>query len=286
MNGGTIRGLFDLIDMRLQTKFPATEAQSIRRMLFEKVLGIAYYQVYIKPNQMVDADRVALVNDILLELEQGKPVHYILGEADFMDVTLKVNEHVLIPRPETEELVRWIIQNNPYSTSKILDIGTGSGCIAVSLAKYLPKTNVSAVDISVDAIQVAGENAKNAEVKVNFIQADILKSPEIHGAPFDIVVSNPPYVRDMERKTMENNVLNYEPHLALFVPDDDPLVFYRTIIENAIKWLSPQGQVYFEINEALGAQIVSLLQQNSFSDIEPRKDINGRDRMVMGIFNG
>lgn len=286
MNGGTIRGLFDLIDMRLQTKFPATEAQSIRRMLFEKVLGIAYYQVYIKPNQMVDADRVALVNDILLELEQGKPVHYILGEADFMDVTLKVNEHVLIPRPETEELVRWIIQNNPYSSSKILDIGTGSGCIAVTLAKYLAKASVYAIDISADAIQVAGENAKNAEVKVNFIQADILKSPEIHGVPFGIVVSNPPYVRDMERKTMGNNVLNYEPHLALFVPDDDPLVFYRTIIENAIKWLSPQGQVYFEINEAFGNQIVDLLKQNNFSDIELRKDINGRDRMVMGIFKG
>jgi release factor glutamine methyltransferase len=195
----------------------------------------------------------------------------------------EVNENVLIPRPETEELVDWILSNNRIiETSnplKILDIGTGSGCIAISLAKNLPNAQVYAIDVSEQALATAEKNAKRNNVNVIFIQKDILATEDL-GQQFDIIVSNPPYVRNLEKEEIKKNVLNNEPHLALFVQDNDALIFYTKIANLAQKNLSDNGQLYFEINQYLGKEMIALLQNLNFKNIELRKDIYGNDRMI------
>ena len=232
-------------------------------------------------------------NVILEQLKLELPIQYILGSTSFYGLKFEVNENVLIPRPETEELVEWIINSNlkissaqfgkasgeRFNNLKILDIGTGSGCIAISLAKNLPNAQVFAIDVSERALATAKKNAEQNDVNINFIQKNILETTDLE-QQFDIIVSNPPYVRNLEKAEIKKSVLEHEPHLALFVDDHDALIFYRKIGELAQKNLSKQGKLYFEINQYLGKETVELLENLGFSDVELKKDIYGNDRMI------
>lgn len=284
MNSYTLRQLFDIIGASLSELYPATEVQAIRKLLFEKIVKTPVYKVHLNPHDIVSEDISLKITDVLNDLKKGNPVQYALGETDFMDLVFEVNSNVLIPRPETEELVHWIICNNKNKSPKILDIGTGSGCIAISLAKYLSNAKVSTLDVSEDALKVAKHNALINHVNVDFIYGDILELLEIVGTPFDIIVSNPPYVRELEKQVMNSNVIDFEPHLALFVSDNDPLIFYRTIAQKSRNWLKANGQIYFEINEAFGNEIKDMLTGIGFRDVGIRRDINGKDRMAFGRF--
>ena len=247
----------------------------------------------LNPEMEMDALQLLRWESALFELKKEKPIQYILGETEFYGLPFLVNENTLIPRPETEELVAWILESAKYEVQNkklnLLDIGTGSGCIAISLAKNLPNAQVAAIDVSEKALVIAKENAKVNAVDVNFIQADILKMDDLDQLPtsnfqlpthFDIIVSNPPYVRNLEKVEIKPNVLNYEPHLALFVEDTDALLFYRKIAELAFENLSKKGQLYFEINQYLGKETIEVLERLGFKNIELRKDIYGNDRMV------
>ena len=232
-------------------------------------------------------------NVILEQLKLELPIQYILGSTSFYGLKFEVNENVLIPRPETEELVEWIINSNlkissaqfgkasgeRFNNLKILDIGTGSGCIAIALAKNLPNAQVFAIDVSERALATAKKNAEQNDVNINFIQKNILETTDLE-QQFDIIVSNPPYVRNLEKAEIKKNVLEHEPHLALFVDDHDALIFYRKIGELAQKNLSKQGKLYFEINQYLGKETVELLENLGFSDVELKKDIYDNDRMI------
>lgn len=222
-------------------------------------------------------------DSLLLQLKKEVPIQYLLGKTHFYGLDFEVNENVLIPRPETEELVEWIIKENSKNDKskklKILDIGSGSGCIAISLAKNIPNAEVYAIDVSKKALETAKKNALNNNVEVTFIQQDILKAEELK-YNFDIIVSNPPYVRNLEKEEIKKNVLDYEPHLALFVEDNDALIFYRKIATLAQKNLLENGQLYFEINQYLGEETKELLETLDFKNIELRKDIYDNDRMI------
>jgi release factor glutamine methyltransferase len=228
-------------------------------------------------------EEIQIWNVILDKLKLEIPIQYILGTTHFYGLEFKVNENVLIPRPETEELVEWIISsavNMPnFKNVKILDIGTGSGCIAISLAKNIPNAEVFAIDISDKALATAKENADLNKVNVAFTQRNILETKDLE-QQFDIIVSNPPYVRNLEKAEIKPNVLANEPHLALFVEDNDALIFYRKIAELATKNLSPEGKLFFEINQYLGKETVELLEKMHFKNSELRKDIYGNDRMI------
>lgn len=225
---------------------------------------------------------------ILEELKTGKPLQYVIGETEFYGLNFKVNPSVLIPRPETEELVEWIlsdVRNSKTSIKglKIIDIGTGSGCIPISLKKNLPEAQLFALDISPEALDVSKQNAALNQTRVNFFQSDIFNNilnEQLKGQKFGIIISNPPYVTDSEKQQMLPNVLQNEPHLALFVPDNDPLIFYKAIADFAIKHSDTNGSLYLEINENLGEETVQLLKQMGFKNIELRKDLSGKDRMI------
>ena len=212
---------------------------------------------------------------------KSEPIQYITGSTEFYGLELQVNRATLIPRPETEELVAWILAETPKDklSSRILDIGTGSGCIAIALAKHLPLAKVEAVDISLPALETAQANAPGNEVSVDFFQQDILQANTLE-EKYDIIVSNPPYVRDLEKAEIKNNVLQYEPHSALFVGDETPLVFYKKIAQLAMQHLKPEGMLFFEINEYLGEETVVLVKEIGFTAVEMRKDIFGKDRML------
>lgn len=229
-----------------------------------------------------DAD-LAVWSAFLNQLKKEVPIQYLLGETNFYGLDFEVNENVLISRPETEELVEWIINENSKADKtkklKILDIGTGSGCIAVSLAKNLPNAEVYGIDVSKKAIETAKRNAINNNVDVTFVFLDILET-DVLTCNFDIIVSNPPYVRNLEKQEIKKNVLDYEPHLALFVEDNDALVFYRKIATLAQKNLLENGQLFFEINQYLGKEMTELLEKMNFKNIELRKDIYDNDRMI------
>ena len=230
-----------------------------------------------------------LILDGLTLLKAEKPIHYITGETEFFGLPIKVNENTLIPRPETEELVEWVLKGDRNKTINILDIGTGSGCIAISLAKNLPKANVYALDISKEALKTAKINADLNDVEIDFIEADILSICDTKldsvSNNFDIIVSNPPYVREKEKPLMKPNVINNEPHLALFVKDEKPLQFYEAITEFAINNLTEKGELFFEINEFLGRKMIQLLIDNNFKNVELKQDIFKKDRMIKAIVN-
>lgn len=214
------------------------------------------------------------IKQIIADLKTNKPIQHIIGETEFYELKFNVNEHTLIPRPETEELVKWILQ---HEFTSALDIGTGSGCIAIALRKN-KSAEISAIDVSESALLVAKENAKINGVEINFLLQDILKTIAL--PKVDVIVSNPPYVLDMEKEIMQDNVLNNEPHLALFVPDNNPLLFYKKIAELAFTSLSKNGLLFFEINERFGMETVAMLNAIGFVDIELKKDINDKDRMI------
>jgi release factor glutamine methyltransferase len=269
----------------LTSIYDAGEAESFFYLILEEKQQLKRIDLTLKPDLVFSEGEIKVWNSILEELKLEIPIQYLLGKTSFYGLDFEVNENVLIPRPETEELVDWIISNNQTiskaSSLKILDIGTGSGCIAISLAKNLPNAQVFAIDVSEKALATAKKNAILNEVTVTFIEQNILETLDLK-QEFDIIVSNPPYVRNLEKEEIKKNVLDNEPHLALFVEDHDALIFYRKIAELAQKNLSNSGQLYFEINQYLGVEMVDLLEKMDFKNIELKKDIYGNDRMMRG----
>ena len=246
-------------------------------LVINHVLGLSRSDTIVYANKVIELDDFNLIRKMVNELKQNKPIQYILQETEFLGLRFKVNKHTLIPRPETEELVEWILKED---FSSLLDIGTGSGCIAVSLAV---NTNalITAIDVSDSTINVAKKNAILNKVKINFLKKDIFKDcvlPKV-----DVIVSNPPYVLESEKKIMSNNVLNYEPNKALFVSDNNPLIFYERIGLIALKFLNSGGKLFFEINERLSNDVIEVLTLIGFVDIELKKDINDKDRMIKAI---
>jgi release factor glutamine methyltransferase len=269
----------------LSSLYDAYEAESFFYLILENKHELRQIDLALNHELAFSDADLEVWSTFLDELKKEVPIQYLLGKTNFYGLDFEVNESVLIPRPETEELVEWIIsenkQNDKLKKLKILDIGTGSGCIAISLAKNLPNAEVFAMDISKKAIKTAKRNAANNNVEVNFILKSVLEL-EILKSDYDIIVSNPPYVRNLEKQEIKKNVLDYEPHLALFVEDNDALIFYRKITELAQKNLLENGQLYFEINQYLGKEMIDLLEKMNFKNIELRKDIYDSDRMVKG----
>lgn len=265
--------------------YDAGEAESFFYLILEEKRNLKRIDLALNPELTFSNDEIEVWNLILNQLKKEIPIQYLLGKTSFYGLEFEVNSNVLIPRPETEELVEWIIQSQNLKAEsqkiKILDIGTGSGCIAISLAKNLPNAQVFAIDVSEKALATAQKNAKINEVNVTFLLKNILESEDLE-QQFDIIVSNPPYVRELEKQEIKKNVLDNEPHLALFVDDNDALIFYRKIAELAQKNLSPNGQLFFEINQYLGKEMIDLLEKMGFKNIELRKDIYGNDRMIRG----
>ncbi|HDP75452.1 MAG TPA: peptide chain release factor N(5)-glutamine methyltransferase [Bacteroidales bacterium] len=280
MERNTLSGILNHLSNQLAGSFNPNEIQTIKKYIVEAVLNVPYHQVFLNTHQKVNSEKVSEVEQIIAELLAGKPLQYAVGLAYFSDLALRVTLSVLIPRPETEELVSLIVKENKVNSPTILDVGTGSGCIALALAKHIADAKVTGVDISNDALSVAKENAAINKLSVNFLQVDILQPAALDGYTFDIVVSNPPYVRDSEMKFMNRNVLDYEPYIALFVPDSDPLRFFRAIALLSIRCLSPYGWLWFEINEALGSDIVKLLKSFGFGNVLLINDFRGKPRFV------
>jgi release factor glutamine methyltransferase len=262
------------------------EAESFFYIILEKLHKLKRIDLALNPNLELSEEDLQKWEVIITELKTLKPIQYILGETEFFGLRFEVNENTLIPRPETEELVELILVESRKSkgeSQKILDVGTGSGCIAISLAKNLPNAVVSAIDVSEKAIETAKKNAENNKVNVNFILADVLKLSTLDfglWTKFDVIVSNPPYVRNLEKEEIKANVLEFEPHLALFVEDNDALIFYRKIAKLAKKNLSENGKLYFEINQYLGKETVELLDNLGFKNVILKQDIYGNDRMI------
>jgi release factor glutamine methyltransferase len=263
------------------------EAESFFYLILEEKQKLKRIDLALNPNLTFSNEEIQLWNSIVEQLKKEIPIQYLLGKTSFYGLEFEVNSDVLIPRPETEELVDWIIQSTKYEVRgaklKVLDIGTGSGCIAISLAKNIMNAQVFAIDVSEKALATAQKNAESNTVDVTFLEKNILETDDLE-QQFDIIVSNPPYVRELEKLEIKKNVLENEPHLALFVDDNDALIFYRKIAELAQKNLSPNGQLFFEINQYLGKEMIQLLEKTGFKNIELRKDIYGNDRMIRGEF--
>lgn len=261
--------------------FPREEIESLIFLIFEKLKGYSHTQFLLAKDDELNEKELAEIEKIVARLRIHEPIQYILGETEFYGMPFYSVPGVLIPRPETEELVQWIIRENQLLTPTILDIGTGTGCIAISLRKNIEQTTVLACDISSLCIENARRNAELNSVQVSVFEYDILTgAPEVSFPELDVIVSNPPYIRETEKLLMEKNVLDFEPELALFVPDEKPLLFYERIVDFALSHLKNRGQLYFEINEAFGIECREMLRQKGFSDIELKKDINGKDRMI------
>ncbi|MDD4972536.1 MAG: peptide chain release factor N(5)-glutamine methyltransferase [Paludibacter sp.] len=274
---------FEHLQSELKGLYPETEIKSFSYLIIEKLTGYTRTEVYVNKNTLFSNEQYHEIESFIKKLKKFIPIQYILGETEFYGLPFTVNESVLIPRPETEELVDWICrENNKNQELRILDIGTGSGCIAIALKHEFTNSGVEAFDISEKALETAQGNAIRNNLNVNFRIVDILNTPDIN-SKWDIIVSNPPYITENEKDDMLPNVLEYEPHLALFVPDNDPLLFYRKIALFARQHLQPNGKLYFEINRSTGNQCVDLLTGMGFQNIVLRKDISGNDRMVRAI---
>ena len=265
---------------KLTPLYDSMEAERFFAIALEELKGWKRSDLALNPDAQLSGGDMEKWNDVLAALETQKPIQYIFGKAHFYGLEFEVNENTLIPRPETEELVEWIIsENNVKGSINIIDIGTGSGCIAIALAKNLTDASVSAIDVSEGALATAKRNAVHNKTSVNFILKDILAADELP-QQYDVIVSNPPYVRNLEKEEIKENVLQYEPHLALFVDDNDPLIFYRKIALLAKEWLSPNGRLYFEINQYLGSETVQMLEDLGFTNVVLKKDMYGNDRMT------
>lgn len=258
-----------------------SEAESFFYIILEHLHQLKRIDLALNPNLEMSANQLLLWNDIVNELKTQKPIQYILGETEFFGLKFIVNENTLIPRPETEELVDLILkcEQTKNQNLKILDIGTGSGCISIALAKNLSNAQVFALDVSEKALEIAQINAKSNNVDVTFLHQNILETTNLQ-QQFDIIVSNPPYVRNLEKAEINKNVLGFEPHLALFVEDTDALLFYRKIAQLALVNLTKNGSLYFEINQYLGQETVQLLDDMGFKNIQLLKDVYGNDRMI------
>ena len=278
-----------IFHQELDAIYGKDEVDNFFDMLLNAYFGLGRIDLILNTNLTITKTEEQPLFEALSRLKQEEPIQYIIGDTEFYGLKLKVNQHTLIPRPETEELVDWILKEikNQESQISILDIGTGSGCIAIALAKNLPNAKVFAMDISDEALKITKENALLNKVDIEFIHQDILSlnHAEFDSVfqKFDIIVSNPPYVRILEKAEIKNNVLNYEPHLALFVEDNEPFLFYKAIAQFAVENLTTKGQLFFEINQYLGKEMVQLLESYGFKNIELRQDLFGNDRMTKAI---
>lgn len=289
-----LKGSFRQFVQRLTPLYPEREAWHIADMVFENITGFSRFDRITKSDYSLATVQMQRLKDMERQLLDNMPVQYVLGEAWFYHLKFKVNKDVLIPRPETEELVTWIMEDikkeNTLSTEnrvhslKALDIGTGSGCIAIALKKNIPEIEMIAIDKSNEALQIAKKNAVLNQANVSFQEADMTNEKLISLLPdLDIIVSNPPYVPVREKKDMQPQVALYEPSQALFVPDEDPLLFYKAIFKIAAKKLVNHGKIYFEIHQDYGKEILILMNQHGFEKVTLRKDLAGNERMVKGI---
>ena len=278
-----MKGIIKRINEALTGCYSAGEISALTRIITTELLGVSQMAFYLKDDITLTAEQETLLDNAIERLKKQEPIQYILGYCDFCGLRFKVTPATLIPRPETSELVEWVASEATGNDS-ILDIGTGSGCIAISLAHRLQQSKVTAWDISHDALAVAAENSKANGCNVTFEHVDIL-AYQPTDAQFDIIVSNPPYIKENEKEAMHANVLDWEPHTALFVPDSDPLLFYRTIAEKGLTLLKPGGRLYFEINRAHGKETMEMLAALGYTDIELRKDFAENDRMIRAIKN-
>jgi len=292
--------------------YSESEINAFIGIIAQEICGWTTAQFLLNKNTILNDEQQEKIKKIVARLQNHEPIQYILGKTEFYSLPFEVNKNTLIPRPETEELVDWIISGHKNSAGKLLDIGTGSGCIAISLAKYLPKMEVWALDISEKALEIAKRNAEKNRVKVDFYKKNILKkhchcgldpqSSEKRGDSdfrqndrlnegiagqarndsdgFDVIVSNPPYVLENEKTEIQKNVLEFEPHQALFVPNENPLLFYKAIADCAREKLKKGGALYFEINRMFGKEIAEMLGEKGFFEIEIRKDLSGNERMI------
>jgi release factor glutamine methyltransferase len=286
----TVSEFKDYFHKELSDIYPTEEIRSFFAYAMEAYLGFKPVDWFTRPNHWIPSKEFSKLFQAVDRLKQEEPIQYIIGVTEFYGFPFFVDENVLIPRPETEELVEWILDEVAKSESrkvteslKILDIGTGSGCIPISLKRKIPSATISAIDVSEKALETAQKNADLHEVHINFMQKNILEVDHLDQT-YDIIVSNPPYVRALDKAEMQNNVLNYEPELALFVEDDDPLIFYRKIAQLAKDHLNENGVLFFEINQYLGKETVELLRLFGFQEVLLKKDLFGKDRMIQASF--
>ena len=274
---------------QLESIYGSDEANALIMILLEHYFNIDRVKIALEPDLRLSESELLTLHFAVKELMKNRPIQYIIGETEFCGMRFFVNENVLIPRPETHEMVEMIANFARRDNAcvirtgcKIIDIGTGSGCIAISLAKLIPNSNVTAIDVSEEALEVARKNAEDNGVNVHFVLDDIIQptTAELIDNQFDIIVSNPPYVCESEKSEMRANVLDHEPSSALFVPDNDPLIFYRKILEFAQKVLKPNGQIWFEINEKFGKETAELCREKGFKNVEVIKDFRGKERIV------
>lgn len=272
---------------RLLEVYPEGEARALVRYVLEVRYNISIPDIYMGKDRHFSEEERAELDFIVERLLHQEPVQYILGQADFHGLTFHVAPGVLIPRPETEELVDWVLEElGRLKNATVLDVGTGSGCIAVSLAKTCPGAKVSALDVSPAALEIAHANAQAIGVEVNMLCGDILHpdgNDVLSKSSWDIIVSNPPYICDSEAMEMSKNVLGFEPHEALFVPDDNPLLFYKAIADYSIRKLNPEGKLFVEINRAYADEVMMLFSDTGFVDVELKKDMYDNNRMVKCI---
>lgn len=265
--------------------YPKTELDTFFFLLIEDKLNLQRVDTVLQPDFIIVDDQLLELKNIIKRLQKEEPIQYIIGNTEFFGLPFQVNEHTLIPRPETEELVEWILnevkqlQILSNHKLKILDIGTGTGCIPISLAKNLKNVEVSAIDVSKKALKIAQQNALLNNVEIHFLEVDILKAYQLP-LQYDIIVSNPPYVRELEKVEIKNNVLLNEPHLALFVDNDNPLIFYNKITDLAKQHLTTNGLLFFEINQYLGNETLEMIRQKGFQNTVLKKDLFNNDRMV------
>lgn len=281
----TCKEICDKMREALAPLYGPGEAKAMIRLIFHSLKGWSQSDLIMNADTEISPNLRSKISDVISRLANGEPIQYILGEAYFYGMDLKVTPATLIPRPETSELVDMIVkQYHDRSDLRVLDVGTGSGAIAIALSRNLPFSKVTAIDVSTEALQVARDNANTFSAKINFIETDVFKwmpAPD----SFDIIVSNPPYIDESEKSEMERNVLEHEPHLALFVPDENPLIYYSRIIEIARPSLAPHGALFFEINPRHSAELAALLRHEGFRDVEIVKDISRKDRFITASKN-
>lgn len=279
----TLKTIRDQYHLELGSMYPKSEINSIFKLIIEFYLNYDAAEIVLQANNKLKEIASDKILQALNRLKTKEPIQYVIGQTLFFNLTFRVDSNVLIPRPETEELVQWILSNVQTNKAnhrlQILDIGTGSGCIAISLAKNISNADVFAIDISKPALKIAKENAINNKVTINFLNVDILNTTSLP-QKFDIIVSNPPYVKLQEKKIMHENVLLHEPNVALYVSNKEPLIFYKKITDLASKYLTKKGKLYFEINQYLGAETIQLIKSKGFNTIILKKDFLRNDRMI------
>ena len=276
-----MQGTIQHINKELSGYYPQSEIQGFIRLIGEHICGWNYTECVLRKNEMLDKQLVDEINTIIERLKKYEPIQHIMGETVFFGLKIKVTPAVLIPRPETEELVQWVLNTTKQQKApEVLDIGTGSGCIALALKSQNEEARVSAVDISPGALKIARENARLNKLDVTFDRADILNFEHTKWKKYDIIVSNPPYIRESEKVDMQPNVLRYEPQKALFVPNNNPLLYYKKVLEFAKHYLKPGGMLFLEINENFGNDMKQLAGGHGYVRVKIRNDIHGKQRMM------